>query len=306
MLAFARMQPTGRLVCKRDRAGTCSTPFANDKEMYMRSAIWIAAAALAAPIGSIAAQDWTGGYLAAYGGALLDPEDDRDTVLFDTNLDGRFGDTVNTAAGANAFSPGFCDGASADRTPAAGCRENGSGGDYGLRGGYDWQAGNMVYGVLVEYGRADYRDAVSAFSTTPAFYTLLRKTDDVLALRGRVGFAFGDGSNLFYGTAGYARASVQNYFSTSNTANTFVNNGDSDADGYQLGLGFERRFGENFSLGVEYLHSRLDDEDYRVRAQGPAPATNPFILVNAAGTDFRRSDDEIRLDSFRVAASWRF
>lgn len=263
-------------------------------------------AILAAATASADAQDWSGAYLATYGGALLDPDDSRDSVLFDTNLDGRFGDAVNTAAGANAFSPGFCDGAANARAPASGCRGNGSGGDYGLRGGYDWQSDGVVFGVLLEYGQADFRDAVSAFSTTPAFYTLLRKTDDVLALRGRVGFVFGDGANLLYGTAGYARANVDNYFSTSNAVNTFVNNGSSDADGYQLGLGYERRFGEQWSLGVEYLHSRLDDEDFRVRAQGPAPATNPFILTNAAGTDFRRSDDEIKLDSFRITANWRF
>lgn len=272
----------------------------------MRVITLMAASAMALSSAPIAAQDWSGGYVAAYGGSLLDPDDGGDTVLFDTNLDGRFGDSVNTSAGANAFSPGFCDGAAYDRTPASGCRENGSGGDYGVRGGIDWQSGNLVYGALIEYGYADYRDAVSAFSTTPAFYTMLRKVDDVAAVRGRIGFVFGDGGNLIYGTAGYARASVENYFTTSNAVNTFVGNGDSDADGYQLGVGFERRIGDNFSLGFEYLHSRLDDEDFRVRAQGPAPATNPFILVNAAGTDFSRSDDEIQLDSFRVSANWRF
>jgi len=272
----------------------------------MRALRWTAIAALAALASPVYAQDWGGGYVGLYGGALAEPNDDGDRVLFDTNLDGRFGDTVNTAAGANAFSPGFCDGVANDRTPSSGCRGNGSGGDYGIRGGYDWQAGNVVFGVLVEYGQADYRDAVSAFSTTPARYTLLRKADDVLALRGRVGFVFGDGANLVYGAAGYARANVDNYFSTSNAVNTFVNNGSSDADGYQVGVGYERRFGEQWSVGVEYLHSRLDDEDFRVRAQGPAPMTNPFILVSAAGTDFRRSDDEIKLDSFRLTASWRF
>jgi len=266
----------------------------------------LAAALLLVVGGSAAAQDWTGGYVGGYAGALMDPDDGGDTVQFDTNLDGGFGDTVNTAAGANAFSPGFCDGAAGDRTPAGGCRENGSGGDYGIRGGYDWQSGNLVFGVLVEYGMADYRDAVSAFSTTPAFYTMLRKVDDTLAVRGRLGVTFGDGNNLVYGTAGYARASVENYFATSNAVNTFVNNGGSDADGYQLGVGYERRLTESFSLGVEYLHSRLDDEDARIRAQGPAPTTNPFILVNAAGTDFRRSDDEIKLDSVRLTANFRF
>ena len=264
------------------------------------------AALLVAAAGAAGANDWTGGYLALYGGATHDPDDDSDTIRFDTNLDGGFGDTVSTAAGANAFSPGFCNGGARGPVPGDGCRSNKGGSDFGLRGGYDWQVGRGVYGVLVEYSRPEYRDEVSAFSTTPAFYTMARDVDDVWAIRGRAGFTFGDGGNLIYGTAGYARASVSNRFATSNGVNTFIGNGDSDADGHQLGLGYERTLGDHFAFGIEYLYSRLDDADYRVRAQGPAPATNPFILVNPNGTDFRRTDDDIRLESVRVTANWRF
>lgn len=264
-------------------------------------------ACVSAPAFAQDAGDWAGGYLGVYGGQLMDPDDGGDFVDFDTNLDGNFGDTVRTGAGANAFSPGFCDGVAQDRTPAAGCAENSGGGDFGFRGGYDWQSGNWVYGVVAEYGMNDARDAVSAFSTTPARYTLLRKIDGIFAVRARVGFSFGEtGDNLFYGTAGYARASVENFFLTSNGVNTFTNNGDSDGTGWQAGLGYERKFTRTFSMGIEYLATRLDDGDYRVRAQGPAPATNPFILVNANGTDFRRSDDNFDLDTIRLTANFRF
>lgn len=252
------------------------------------------------------ADEWDGFYLGIHAGSTMDPDDDNDTVEFDTDLDGAFGDTVRTAAGADAFSPGFCDGIAQDRTPAAGCSGNSGAGDWGLRAGFDWQSGNWVYGALFEYSQADYRDAVSAFSTTPARYAIVRKVDDVIALRLRLGLAFGDGNNLVYATGGYATASIGNSFSTSNGVNTFVDNGDSDADGHQVGLGYERRFGERFTVGVEWLRSDLDDDEYRVRAQGPAPATNPFIRVDANGTDFRRSDDDLEIDSLRLTASWRF
>ena len=53
-------------------------------------------------------------------------------------------------------------------------------------------------------------------------------------------------------------------------------------------------------------YERLTDDEYRVRAQGPAPATNPFILVNPQGTDFRRSDDDFDLGALRMTASYRF
>ena len=56
------------------------------------------------------------------------------------------------------------------------------------------------------------------------------------------------------------------------------------------------------------LHSAVSAAGffYRVRAQGSAPVTNPFILVNASGTDFRRGDDELELESVRITANWRF
>jgi outer membrane immunogenic protein len=271
----------------------------------IRSSLAIAAL-LCTSAPALAADDWNGFYLGLHAGVAADPDDDDDSIEFDTDLDGRFGDRVRTAAGADAFAPGFCDGIAQDRTPSAGCSGNSGGGDWGLRAGYDWQTGNWVYGAVFEYAQADYRDAVSAFSSTPARYAMVRKVDDTIALRLRLGFAFGDGANLVYATAGAARASIANSFATSNGVNTFVANGDSDADGYQFGLGYERKLGDRFTVGLEWLRSDLDDDEYRVRAQGPAPATNPFILVNRAGTDFRRSDDGLEIDSVRLTASWRF
>ena len=40
--------------------------------------------------------------------------------------------------------------------------------------------------------------------------------------------------------------------------------------------------------------------------QGTAPPTNPFLLVNANGTDFRRSDDRLELDTLQLTLNWRF
>ena len=43
-----------------------------------------------------------------------------------------------------------------------------------------------------------------------------------------------------------------------------------------------------------------------MRAAGPAPATNPFLIANTGGTDFARSDDELELNSLRLTANFRF
>lgn len=259
-----------------------------------------------APLAPALAQDtWTGAYVGAYAGVASEPDDDADRFLFDTNLDGSFGDTVRTATGADAFSPGFCDGVARDRTPAAGCAENTGGAEYGLRAGYDRQFGQWVLGAVLELGGNDVRDAVAAFSTTPARYTMLRKVDGMAALRARVGYAF-DERQLAYASAGVARATIDTSFETSNGVNTFRDNNDQDADGTQFGIGYERRVGSNWSVGAEYVMTMLDDDGYRVRASGPAPATNPFIIANPNGTDFARSDEDFDFGSLRLFANWRF
>ena len=50
----------------------------------------------------------------------------------------------------------------------------------------------------------------------------------------------------------------------------------------------------------------VNDEDrYTVRLQGPAPATNPFILGNPSGSDLRR-DDAFEFASLRFVLGYRF
>ncbi|MES2857739.1 MAG: outer membrane beta-barrel protein [Pseudomonadota bacterium] len=286
--------------------------------MIKQSLLALALAGLAGPAlaqsGEDSANKWSGFYV---GGNLgnSDPRGGDDaTILFDTNLDGTFGDTVRTTTGADAFAPGFCGGASAARTPAGGCFEDNGGMEYGVRAGYDWQMGNLVFGLVGEYTNHDARDSVSAFSVTPAFYYFTRDLTSSAAIRGRVGLAFGQQNDwLGYVTAGAVRGRLENEFETSNTANSFTLDGSSgltnssDASGVQAGIGVERKIVNNFSVGLEYLRTRLEDEDTRVRvARGAAPATSPFILVNANGTDFRRSDEDFDIGSVRLTVNYRF
>lgn len=252
--------------------------------------------------------DWSGFYVGGSVGANV-PSDQTDRgVEFDTNLDGGYGDTVRTGTGADAFSPGFCGGRATSARPITGCQDDSGGDEWGARVGYDWQSGNLVFGGLVEYTANDARDAQSFFSTTPAFYEFTRDLDEMLAIRGRVGYAFGEtGDWLGYVTAGYAQGKVDQSFRTSNTANSFTLRGDDKADGYQAGIGIERRVLDNLSLGLEYVFTRLDVDDSALRVgPGTAPASNPFRLVNANGTDARRTDTDFDINTVKLTAAWRF
>jgi outer membrane immunogenic protein len=246
---------------------------------------------------------WTGAYVGGHLGYAPSPRHRNETILFDTNLDGQSGDTVMTAAGANAFSPGFCGGMAVAPTAASGCAKDRDGTDWAVHAGYDIQFSSFVLGVVGEYGRTNISDAVSAFSTTPARYTMIRQMRGTAGLRARAGYAFGN--TLLYGTGGGAWAKVRHSFVTSNGVNTFTSTSDDSVFGYRLGGGVEQKITQNFSIGVQYMFTSLKDE-HTVRAAGPAPATNPFIRVNAAGTDFTRSEKRFETQSVAITANFRF
>ena len=279
--------------------------------MIRKTLLSLALVALASPAFAQpddAGDKWSGFYVGASIGNTDPRGGDDGTLLFDTNLDGSYGDTVRTGAGADAFSPGFCGGVATGRTPGEGCFDDRGGTTLGARMGYDWQMGHWVFGALAEYNRHDVRDGVSGFSTTPASYAMIRELDSTIALRARAGISFGQSNDwLAYATAGAVRAKLNNRFETTNTANAFDLTDSGDADGVQFGLGVERKIAGNVSLGLEYLRTRLDDEDTIVRvSRGTAPAANPFLLVNANGTDMRRSDDRLDLDTLQLTLNYRF
>jgi opacity protein-like surface antigen len=250
------------------------------------------------------AQSWTGFYAGGHLGYNIQPADNGETILFDTNLDGTHSENVNTTTGANAFSPGFCGGRANGPAAAGGCTNEKDGGEFGVRFGYDWQSNEWVLGLLAEITGNNINDSVSAFSITPARYTMTRELNWSAAARARVGYAAEQ--LLVFGTGGYVRGDVAHTFSTSNTVNTFTLRGGDSVSGYQYGGGAEWRFMPEWTVGFEYLRTTFDDDSFRVRSGPPAPATNPFILVNAAGTDFRRSDNKFNFGTLRLTMTYRF
>jgi len=250
------------------------------------------------------AQDFNGPYISIGGGASLQGNDRGETLTFDTNRDGTYGDPVNTAGGTDAFAPGFCNGA-ATGTANSGCRNDRDGAEFFGRLGYDRRMGNFVLGAVVEGGHSVARDSVSGFSTTPASYTMSREADYQANARLRAGYTPGGGA-LFYVTGGGAYARLDNKFATSNTVNSFADNGKTNAWGYAVGGGAEVMVTNNIGLGLEYLYTDVKDKDYVVNVgAGTAPATNPFLL-NGGGTDIRRSDPNFRTHSVRGTLSYRF
>lgn len=271
------------------------------------AATMLAVPAMAQDSGSTArdrSQDFNGPYVSVGGGATLQGSDRGETLVFDTDRDGTYGDQVTTSTGADAFSPGFCNGA-ATGTANVGCRNDKDGPEFFGRLGLDKRMGNFVVGALIEGGHSVARDSVTGFSTTPASYTMSREADWQASARLRAGYTPGGGA-LFYVTGGPAYARLDNRFSTTNTANSFADNGKTNAWGYAAGGGAEVMVTNNIAVGLEYLYTDVKDDDYVVNVgAGSAPATNPFLL-NGGGTNIQRSDPHFRTHSVRGTLSFRF
>ena len=271
------------------------------------TSVLLTSAAALAPSAFAQTSDWTGLYVGVQAGLAKDLGK-TERVAFDTNRDDNFNDTVNTALGVDAFSPGFCNGAARGATAADGCRagkDNNLG--YGIRAGYDWQFGNFVVGAIGDWNVVNIGTDVSAFSTTPASYTFTRDLKSVAAIRGRAGYAFD--TSLVYATGGWAWGDMDRSFSTTNTANTFTAAEYDDPNGYQIGAGYEVKLnnmmGNNWSVGIEYLWTQLEDDSVVAVGRGTALATNPFVLVDSTGTDIRRSNEDFRFGQLNLMLNWR-
>lgn len=238
------------------------------------------------------------------GQAAATNRDGVDPVVFDTNRDGTYGDQVTTTTGFNAFSPGFCPGV-ASGNAQGNCAGDKNGVEYAARLGYDMRMGDIVIGGLIEGAKPEAMDAASAFSTTPAGYHLAREIDWSASARARLGYTPGGGA-LFYATGGGSYAKVNHTFSTTNTANSFTSTSDGDMIwGWQAGGGAEIMVAKNFSVGLEYLYNRYDDDKYFVAiGPGTASATNPFLL-NGGGTNMRQ-DTRFEFHSVRATLNLRF
>lgn len=271
------------------------------------SAAGLLLAAFAGSAQAQSQQDWSGPYIGLYGGASQTNDQDDERLRFDRNLDGNYGDTVVTGAGADAFAPGSCGGAPYNGVAANGCDDDADGVQAGIVGGWDFQFGNFVVGAAAEYTKTNAEDSVTSFSSTPASYTFERELKDIAAVRARLGYAMGPA--LIYATGGAATSKMTNRFYSSNQANSFTETTDDDrADGYQAGGGVEYRLADNLSVTGEYLYTSLEAPDHVIRVgRGSAPATNPFVLApNTTGTDMIRSNGRFGLHAVRIGMNYRF
>lgn len=248
-------------------------------------------------------QDFNGGYISIVGGKSLQPNDRGEMQLFDYDGEGNFEDITPDLSEANGDKPPFCNGR-APAEPGAGCRNDKDGAEYYARLGMDKRSGNFVIGALVEVGRNESIDYVTAMEGDD-YVQMSRQAQWNAGARLRAGYTPGGGA-LFYVTGGGAYARMKNGFETSMDVGPIRDTGKSNAWGWSAGGGGEVMLAKNLSFGLEYLYTDLKDDNYVV-AVGFGSEVNPTALAGGgSGTFVKRSSPNIRNHSVRGSLSLRF
>lgn len=130
------------------------------------------------------------------------------------------------------------------------------GGFVGGTAGYNWQTGNVVFGLEADAAWADVSASAAGVVPGLGLVTLSSKTDAMGTVRGRLGYAVNN--VLFYGTGGYAW--IDNKLSASVGPVSI-----SDTkwhSGWTVGAGVEAFFAPQWSVKGEYLYRSLGGETY--------------------------------------------
>jgi outer membrane immunogenic protein len=113
----------------------------------------------------------------------------------------------------------------------------------GIQGGYNWQTGNLVYGVETDVNFSGADDTFAAWKfANPWFGTL----------RARAGYALNN--ILFYGTFGLAYGSLRTELGGASETRTAV--------GWTGGLGMEVGLTPNWSAKAEFLYVDLANQGF--------------------------------------------
>ncbi len=169
----------------------------------------------------------------------------------------------------------------------------------GMQAGYNWQAGNIVFGLEADIQGSSQRDNKACFDLClPGVIAIAfdSKLPWFGTARGRIGYSVG--STLFYATAGYAYGGVKTDVTTINFPGIAASTGlRADRGGYAVGGGIETPltflglFGPNWTTKAEYLYVDLG------RTTG--------TVVNAVGATYDLST-KVEEHIFRSGINYHF
>lgn len=245
-----------------------------------------AAAAVAAPAAAQDTVDWTGFYVGGSAGVSWG--------------DSSIGTRIGQGTGTVVIPPADLNRLNQVQDE----KDNRSGFQGGLQGGYNQQMGNWVLGIetdigFFDTGRKDTNSFTSTVFTPPAVtgptYTLDQEIDTgwLWTVRPRIGYA--SGAWMVYGTAGLAMSDVKltTRLSDNRTPANRVEVHDSTTKtGWIAGLGGAYMFSPNWSVRGEWLYTDLG------HVSDTATTPNGFAILTSKG--------DVNANIVRVGVDYKF
>jgi outer membrane immunogenic protein len=129
----------------------------------------------------------------------------------------------------------------------------------GVRGGYNWTSGSLLYGVTAEYNWTGVDTYKAMQAGTPTNTTSAGTNVDALgSIRARLGFVSGD--MAIYATGGWAYGKMKDRMDE--PSNPFHAAGDGKSSGTVFGFGADYALNRQWILGVEYSAYRFGSSSH--------------------------------------------
>jgi outer membrane immunogenic protein len=168
----------------------------------------------------------------------------------------------------------------------------------GAQAGYNWQAGNWIFGIEADVQASSQKDDKTCLLTCGGVVGVVAAYDATLpwwgTVRGRLGYSVG--STLLYVTGGYAYGEVKTKVTTNSFLGFVTTTFDSMKSGWTAGAGIESPFtllgllGPNWTTKTEYLYVDL------------GTATDNFVIGLAPATTTRSVTEHV----FRTGINYHF
>ncbi len=133
---------------------------------------------------------------------------------------------------------------------------------YGVHAGYNWQRGNLVYGLEAGFNGTNMDGA----SPCVVLLSCERELDWYGTGVARIGYA--PGNTFFYGFGGIAWGEVNTKIGLISPGVPLYVEGSETHVGWTAGAGIEHAFNNRFSVRVEYSHVDLGEENTALSFEG--------------------------------------
>ncbi|ARO14413.1 outer membrane protein [Ketogulonicigenium robustum] len=124
------------------------------------------------------------------------------------------------------------------------------GGNYAVRGGFDWQSNSWIFGIGAEYNFGEYKGNLTDAFATAAGINADVELNSVTTAFFRAGYTF-NANTALYGLLGYTWATGEATVSGVTESEDF--------EGVTYGIGLEHKFSSNWSVYGEYAYTDLGE-----------------------------------------------